>query len=63
MTRLLERALKKLKGLPEDKQDNIASLIIDEVAWEKRFNKSKDGLDILAKKVSQEIKAGKFKKI
>jgi len=61
MTKLLEKAIKKIKDLSEDEQNNIARLIMDEVVWDELFDKSKDKLDILAKEIRQQVKEGKFK--
>lgn len=53
MTELLERALAKVKSLPESEQDSIAALILeeieeieDEARWDKAFA---DSADVLAK--------------
>lgn len=41
MSKLLEKALQKISGLPEEEQDAIASQILaeleDEAAWARRF--------------------------
>ncbi len=40
MTELLERAIAQLKALPTDKQDAIATLILEELEEEQRWNNS-----------------------
>jgi hypothetical protein len=67
MTQLLERAIKKIQGLPETEQDAIASLILDELAdeklWDETFARSQDKLSRMAEKVRADIRAGKVKDI
>ncbi len=63
MTQLLQRALKKIKALPESEQDGIAELILseleDEHRWDEAFAKSKGKLAKLSAKVDADIKAGR----
>lgn len=40
MTKLLEQALSALSQLPENEQDAIASLILEEIASEERWNQA-----------------------
>ncbi len=58
MTKLLEQAVKKAKNLPDSEQDAIASIILeeleDEVRWEKGFTASKDVLAKLASEAMEE---------
>lgn len=65
MTPLLERALEKVQGLPEEEQDVIAALILDELAdeqrWEESFARSQEQLGKLAAKVRTDIQAGRVK--
>lgn len=63
MTRLLEKAIKRLKQLPDDEQNRFASIVLDEITWQQLFDQSQDKLDALGKQVLKEIKQGKFKKI
>lgn len=56
MTKLLEEAIKKVKEMPEVEQDNIAALILDEVAWDITLENTKDKLSILAKKALKDHK-------
>ena len=51
MSKLLEEAIDKVKQLPDEEQDNIARLILDEVVWDSLLEKSKDKLSLLANKV------------
>jgi len=62
MTQLLEQAINKVQGLPTEEQDAIASLILDELAdearWDQAFARSQDQLAKLAAKVRDDIQAG-----
>ncbi len=40
MTKLLKKALERASALPDDQQDAIASIILDEIEDEKRWRKS-----------------------
>ncbi len=63
MTQLLEQALSEIKKLPEPEQDSIASLILHEIAderrWQERFARSQDKLARLAAKAREDIRAGR----
>lgn len=66
MTELLERALERVKSLPDDEQDAIAALILeeleeleDEARWDRAFANSADVLAQLAAEAMAEDKAGK----
>lgn len=63
ITRLLEEAFNEVKKLPVSEQDAIASLIIDELAderrWQESFARSQDQLARLAAKVREDIRAGR----
>lgn len=65
MTKMLEQALSEVKKLPESEQDAIASLILDELSderrWEENFARSQDQLTGLAAKVREDIHAGRVK--
>jgi hypothetical protein len=65
MTQLLEQALNEVKKLPEPEQDAIATLILDELAderrWQESFARSQDQLASLAAKVREDIRAGRVK--
>ena len=62
MTQLLEQALSEVRKLPAAEQDAIASLILDELAderrWQEKFAGSQDQLARLAAKVRDDIRAG-----
>ncbi|MBS1248978.1 MAG: hypothetical protein MAG431_00549 [Chloroflexi bacterium] len=63
MTQLLEKALTKIYTLPPEKQDIIASVILeeleDEQRWDSAFAASQDKLAKMAQKVRADIKAGR----
>jgi len=62
MTSLLEQALQRVGGLPEDEQDSIASQILDsladEEAWKKRFAGKRDALRRMASEALKEDASG-----
>ncbi|MCX6197689.1 MAG: hypothetical protein NTY88_00520 [Bacteroidetes bacterium] len=58
MSKLLEEAIDKVKLLPDEEQDNIARLILDEVVWDSLLEKSKDKLSLLANKALSDFKNG-----
>lgn len=59
MTELLEQAIAQLKTLPTDKQDEIATLILEELEeeqrWDGSFARSPDLLAKLAAEAIQEV--------
>ncbi len=63
MTKLLEKALKKISSLPQEEQDAIAGQILaeleDEAAWAKRFAADGDKLRRLAAEALAEHREGK----
>lgn len=63
MTELLEKAFAKVLELPEKEQNEIASLILEEIAdeqkWQKSFANSTTQLEILAQEALKEYKLGK----
>jgi len=63
MTKLIEKAFAKVYELPEHLQNEIATLILEEIAdeekWQKSFNNSKTQLEILAEEALKEYKQGK----
>ena len=67
MTLLLEQAIEKLLHIPVERQDTIASLILDAIAdedrWDLAFAKSQDKLSKIAARVRQDIKTGRVKKL
>ncbi|MBK9940565.1 MAG: hypothetical protein IPP13_02945 [Kouleothrix sp.] len=67
MTALLEQALAELHKLPPDQQDAIATLILEELTdeekWNRAFDQSQDVLTRLADKARREKREGKVKPI
>jgi hypothetical protein len=65
MTRVLEAALAEVAKLPPDEQDVLASLLLDEIKseqrWNSSFSKSQDLLKSLADEALAEFKAGRAK--
>lgn len=65
MTQLLQQALAAVQQLDAAQQDTIASLILDELAdeqrWDQAFARSEDKLAILANKVRADIAAGRVR--
>ena len=59
MTKLLEQAIDQLKKMPEKEQDDVATMILDELTWEHSLDQSKDKLATLAKKALKEHADGK----
>lgn len=63
MTQLLEQAIAKLKNLPANEQDAIATIILetleDESQWDAAFATSQDVLAELASEAMAEYHAGK----
>jgi hypothetical protein len=64
MTQLLQQAWDKLTVLPEDRQESIAYLILeeiqDEILWNQQFDNSQDKLKKIAEKVRGDISSGKI---
>ena len=67
MTEQLEQAIAKLKLLPTDRQDAIATLILEELAddqrWDESFARSPDLLANLAAAAMAEYRAGKTQEL
>ncbi|MCE0521891.1 MAG: hypothetical protein LV480_03165 [Methylacidiphilales bacterium] len=65
MTALLKKALNRINALPPEEQDAVASLILEEIESEKRwdelFASSQGQLARLAEQAIAEYKAGKTK--
>lgn len=63
MTELLQQAIARLKTLPNDKQDAIATLILEELEddqrWDESFARSPNLLGKLAAEAMAEYRAGK----
>ena len=67
MTQLLEQALTEIKKLSEPEQDAIASLILDELAdeqrWQESFAGSHDLLARMADKAREDIRIGRVRNV
>jgi hypothetical protein len=67
MTELLERVIAKVKMLPEAEQNTIATLILeeleDEARWEAAFARSQDALAKLAAEALAEDGAGRTQEL
>ena len=67
MTELLEQAIAQLKALPTDKQDAIATLILEEIEderrWDESLARSPDLLAKLAAEAMVEYRAGKTQEL
>ncbi len=67
MTQLLEKALNEVYKLPPEQQDFIATIILEELEderrWDKTFAESQDLLAKLAEEARAEIKSGRVKQI
>lgn len=65
MTQLLEQALGEIQKLPEQEQNAMAALILEELAderrWQESFARSQDLLARIAGKVREGIRAGRVK--
>lgn len=62
MTALLEKAVSKAATLPDDQQDALASLLLeeieDEARWDDAFARTQDTLAALAAEAMDEHRAG-----
>ena len=67
MTELLECAIAKLKTLSDSEQDAIASIILeeleDDLRWERSFASSPDALAKLAASAMAQYRAGKTQEL
>ena len=61
MTIALKRAMESVGKLPAVQQNAIASLLLEEAAWQKSFTTSQDTLAMLASEAEVEYKSGKTK--
>lgn len=63
MTILLEKAFKELESLPDDLQDKVASLLleelIDSIKWDESLRNSKDILREMALSAIKDFEDGK----
>ena len=64
MTHLLEKALERVRQLPETEQDAIAELIMDELEeekrWDEAFTKSPETLAKLFAEAESDERAGRI---
>jgi len=62
MTGMLEKAIAQVKQLPEEQQNAIAAIILeeieDEARWDAAFSRSHDVLDRLAAEAEEEDRRG-----
>ena len=67
MTELLERAIQQVKQLPEEEQDAIAAVILEELQsearWDAAFARSQEQLAQLAGEALAEYHAGKTREL
>ena len=67
MTELLQKAIAKIQTLSDDEQDSIATIILEELEeekkWEKAFADSQDVLAQLASEAMMEYQAGKTQEL
>lgn len=67
MTELLEHAIARLQTLPESEQDVIASIILEEIEderrWNEAFSRSPDTLAKLAASAMAEYHAGETQEL
>lgn len=67
MTQLLEQAIARLKQLPANEQDAIATIILeeleDESQWDRTFANSQDALAKLASAAMVEYRSGKTQEL
>jgi len=67
MTKLLEKAFKEAKKLPEIEQNALAKWMLEELKsekkWEKLFAESEDVLEKLAEEALSEHRSGKTKRL
>jgi hypothetical protein len=62
MSQLLDRAIEEARKLPDEQQDAIASLILEEIEddrrWEESFARSPGKLAALAARAVEQVRAG-----
>ncbi len=67
MTELLEKAFFEASKLPQEAQDMLAKMLLDDLVaeekWDESFAKSQDKLAMLADEALAEHRAGKTKKL
>jgi tripartite-type tricarboxylate transporter receptor subunit TctC len=67
MTELLEKAFAAAAKLPQDEQDRLAQMLLDDLAaeekWDETFATSQDKLALLADEALIEYQSGRAKKL
>lgn len=67
MTQLLQQAWGEVQKLPEAEQDAIATIILDELEderrWDEAFANSQERLARLAERVRSDIRAGRIRNV
>ena len=67
MTKLLSDAFEKASQLPEDLQDELARILLDELTWEKSWDRtlsqSSSKLDEMAEDALKDYQAGRTKEM
>ena len=67
MTELLEKAFAEASKLPQDAQDMLAKMLLDDLAaeekWDETFAGSQDELAALADEALAEYRSGRTKKL
>lgn len=67
MTQLLQQAFAEVQKRPEDEQDFIAAIVMEELAdesrWQEKFAKTQPQLAQLAAKARADIQAGRVRKV
>jgi len=67
MTQLMEQALTRIRSLPSAEQDAVASIILDEIEdeqrWDAAFAASQDQLARMAAKARADILAGRVREM
>jgi hypothetical protein len=62
MTKLLKQILEQASRLPEEEQDSLAAILIEEMAdearWAKAFERSQGALEKLAQEALEEFRRG-----
>ncbi len=62
MTKLLKQILEQASRLPEEEQDSLAAILIEEMAdeerWAKAFERSQGALEKLAQEALEEYRRG-----
>lgn len=65
MTDLLEKAIRQVSQLPPDEQDAVATILLEEIASERRWTElfagSEDVLEQMAEEALAEHRAGRTK--